>query len=295
MATTLMFHYLSSNFIENSTPDNNYILIYNKFGELKYEVNPNIAYFFSKTNYVVIREEGKTEVSLDFENASDALKAINKLNLVKSNLNQGGPTPIYIPLAGSNLIYGNLISLNNYGSDLGSITNYWRYVYASGGTFNYVNAGVIDVETINVTRINLSSGLTFAIVSAATTGEIAVCEGSYFITQSFANLISNYIATSQAIVSVPNMIIDFTPNWVGSGLIWHYSIIDVDSGGTNKQTGTIQVVYDASGNTEWTDTSTPAIGDVTCRLYPVNTAGNIYLESLTVIGNWSVTTSRIMI
>ena len=78
-----VFNYKFDNFVEIPTAESKTIKIYDKYGKLRYELDPNVCYFYSKNNAVVISVEDEKEIILDFIDQNEALRAITKLNSIK--------------------------------------------------------------------------------------------------------------------------------------------------------------------------------------------------------------------
>ena len=81
MAAT--YNYLLSNFLATPNPDDVRLRIYEKTGKLRYTIDPNISYFFTKSNIVIINVEDRNSIQLDFPNSSEAAQALAKLNQAK--------------------------------------------------------------------------------------------------------------------------------------------------------------------------------------------------------------------
>jgi hypothetical protein len=61
--------------------------IYNKYNVLVYSFIPDMAYFYYKNNYVIIKVEDQENIVLDFETNEIATEALKKLNRIKSSIN----------------------------------------------------------------------------------------------------------------------------------------------------------------------------------------------------------------
>lgn len=62
------------------------IKIYDKYGKLKYTIDPNIAFFYKSSNNLLIKVNDSNDIILDFENVTDCNNALVKLNNVKQTL-----------------------------------------------------------------------------------------------------------------------------------------------------------------------------------------------------------------
>jgi len=81
-----MATYSLDNFLGTPIPGETVLRIYDKTRKLRYEFNPNIAYFFTKGNLVIIRIEDKNDIFLDFLNALEAATAAARLNDAKKDI-----------------------------------------------------------------------------------------------------------------------------------------------------------------------------------------------------------------
>lgn len=81
-----MATYSLSNFLATTVPGDITLKIYDSYKKLKYEVNPNIAYFLAKSNVVVIRIEDRNDIYLDFNDNQEAALAAAKLNTAKKEI-----------------------------------------------------------------------------------------------------------------------------------------------------------------------------------------------------------------
>jgi len=84
----MTYNYIFDNFIENPIAGSSKIRILNKNGVFKYDINPNVSYFYTKNNFVVIKVEDEKEIALDFENSNEATRALTKLNSIKITLSK---------------------------------------------------------------------------------------------------------------------------------------------------------------------------------------------------------------
>lgn len=83
-----MATYSLSNFLATIVPGDKTLKIYNNTKKLICEVNPNISYFFTKSNISIIRVEDKNDIYLDFPSMSEAVSATAKLNEAKKQITQ---------------------------------------------------------------------------------------------------------------------------------------------------------------------------------------------------------------
>jgi hypothetical protein len=81
-----MATYSLDNFLGTPAPGETVLRIYDKTRKLRYEFNPNIAYFFTKSNLVIIRIEDKNDIYLDFTNTLEAATAASRLNDAKKDM-----------------------------------------------------------------------------------------------------------------------------------------------------------------------------------------------------------------
>ena len=104
MATT--YNYLLSNFLATPNPDDVRLRIYEKTGKLRYTIDPNISYFFTKSNIVIINVEDRNSIQLDFPNSSEAAQALAKLNQAKKDITNPGCHPE--PIVGENIVFSKM-------------------------------------------------------------------------------------------------------------------------------------------------------------------------------------------
>ena len=90
-----MATYSVSNFLATPSSTDTRMRIYDKSNKLKYTLDPNIAYFFTKTNIVIIKIEDKNDIYLDFASATEAAQSLSRLNTIKKQMTQPycPPTP----------------------------------------------------------------------------------------------------------------------------------------------------------------------------------------------------------
>ena len=81
-----VFNYKLNNFIQIPTTGDLRIRLYDKDNIFKYNVDPQIAYFYYKNNYIIIKQEDNVDISLDFETSAIAIQALQKLNTIKKDL-----------------------------------------------------------------------------------------------------------------------------------------------------------------------------------------------------------------
>jgi hypothetical protein len=107
MATT--YNYLLSNFLATPSLDDVRLRIYEKSGKLKYTIDPNIAYFFTKSNIVIIKIEDRNDIQLNFIDSNTAYQALTKLNTAKkdiTNIEKAPFTTVSID-SGTSIMYFN--------------------------------------------------------------------------------------------------------------------------------------------------------------------------------------------
>lgn len=79
----MLVNYTLDTFLSIPSDTDVKIRIYNYKGELKYVIEPNLSFFYTKNNLVIIKLEDKNEILLDFSSKLEAVKAIEKINGVK--------------------------------------------------------------------------------------------------------------------------------------------------------------------------------------------------------------------
>ena len=67
--------------------------IYDKNSKLRYTLDPHVAYFYKKSNIVIIKVEDRTDIYLDFATSANAAQALAKLNEAKRAMTQPGCSP----------------------------------------------------------------------------------------------------------------------------------------------------------------------------------------------------------
>lgn len=77
------YNYTLDTFISIPTSEDKFIKIFDKYGKLRYTVDPRLAYFYYKSNFVFIKVENSNDIVLDFENNNVAISALEKLNSVQ--------------------------------------------------------------------------------------------------------------------------------------------------------------------------------------------------------------------
>ena len=88
-----IFNYKLDNFVQIPTSGDTKIRIYDKYDKFIYSIEPKIAYFYYKNNYVIIKQEDDVNINLDFESSAIAIQALQKLNLSKKQLLELIETP----------------------------------------------------------------------------------------------------------------------------------------------------------------------------------------------------------
>ncbi|MCB1713194.1 MAG: hypothetical protein KDH96_12190 [Candidatus Riesia sp.] len=79
----MVFDYKSSNFISTPSSTDTRIRIYDKNGNLTYDIEPDLSYSYVLNNCLVIKVTNKNDITLTFETKSDAILALSKLDTVK--------------------------------------------------------------------------------------------------------------------------------------------------------------------------------------------------------------------
>lgn len=104
MAAT--YNYTLSNFLTTPAPDDTRLKISDKNGKLRYTIDPNIAYFVTKSNIVIIKIEDRNDIQLDFPNSIEAAQSLAKLNTAKKELTNPSCQPI--PIEGNNTVFSKI-------------------------------------------------------------------------------------------------------------------------------------------------------------------------------------------
>ena len=84
----MTFNYKLQNFVSEPTKTDKTLKIYTKTGKLIYSFVPDMAYFFYKNNFVIIKIEDQENIVLDFETVAIATEALKKLNRIKKTINE---------------------------------------------------------------------------------------------------------------------------------------------------------------------------------------------------------------
>lgn len=78
-----MATYSVKNFLRTPVKGDVTLKIYDTRRRLRFDINPNVAYFFTKSNIITIRIEDRNDIYLDFSNNIEAAEAASKLNDAK--------------------------------------------------------------------------------------------------------------------------------------------------------------------------------------------------------------------
>ena len=113
-----MANYSINNFVGLPNPTDTRLKIYDKANRLKYIINPNMAYFFAKSNIINIKIEDKNDIQLDFGSNQEAIDALIKLNnykkiIIESQVKPIPPDPTSTVFSKSNLNMSCLDTLND--------------------------------------------------------------------------------------------------------------------------------------------------------------------------------------
>jgi len=103
-----MANYSIQNFVGLPNPTDTRLKIYDKSARLKYIVDPNVAYFFAKSNVINIKVENKNQIQLDFATSQEAIDALIKLNNYKKIITDKDVIPTPPPFQGSVFSKSNL-------------------------------------------------------------------------------------------------------------------------------------------------------------------------------------------
>lgn len=103
-----MANYSIHNFVGLPNSTDTRLKIYDKSSRLKYIVDPNVAYFYSKSNFINIKIENKNQIQLDFSSSQEAVDALIKLNNYKKIITDKDVIPTPPPFQGSVFSKSNL-------------------------------------------------------------------------------------------------------------------------------------------------------------------------------------------
>ena len=120
-----MANYSIHNFVGLPNSNDTRLKIYDKSSRLKYIVDPNVAYFYSKSVFINIKIENKNQIQLDFSSSQEAVDALIKLNNYKKIITDKNVIPSPSPYKGavfskSNLNMSTLDTIND--GDLAVLT-----------------------------------------------------------------------------------------------------------------------------------------------------------------------------
>jgi len=250
------FTYKSSNFL--ATPKGNDInfRIYDKNGKLKYTLTPVKAYYYYKSRYVYIRQDGSNNITLDFENETDAILALKKLNDIKSQ---------YFKAESDNSDYYTKVQLNNGILD-------FRY-YTSGQTDDKFVDIDGDIMTGDLSIITLS-GDTVVSMNINQVGQL-IRGNQYLIRKTISS----------------NNFIDSFSKTMDYSVFWEYSV----KNGANIRAGVIIAAWDDVSNTiSFTHYSSMDVGNTSDIDFVVGMDGsNTYVRLLaTCTLTWDVKVLR---
>jgi len=179
----MIFNFKSINFIKIATENENSIKIYNKTGNLIYTINPDLAYFFYKNNFVIIKIDDEEDITLDFETNADAIKALSKLNDTKKKLIE----------------------------NINDKDGYYLKVELDNGILDnrYYTSGQSDLLFSTTGHSHYLTGLTDVNVSGLSLNEVLAFNGTEWVNSSFTFDLSswetNYFTSSQTLILLSGM------------------------------------------------------------------------------------------
>ena len=185
------YNYTLNTFISTPTSEDKYIKIYDKYGTLKYTVDPKLAYFYYKSNYVYIKVENSNDIVLDFESNTVAISALEKLNSVQKTIVQQAATDIDY-YTKTEFEYGVLD---------------YRY-YTNTAVTNILQDYSLTSHThalVDLTDINLSS---------VTNGEVLTYKDGEWVNSSFTFDTSAFTSNYYTIYDLSSSTSDVWINWV---------------------------------------------------------------------------------
>ncbi|NPV12867.1 MAG: hypothetical protein HPY57_13935 [Ignavibacteria bacterium] len=185
------YNYTLNTFISTPTAEDKYIKIYDKYGTLKYTVDPKLAYFYYKSNFVYIKVENSNDIVLDFESNIVAISALEKLNSVQKTIVQQQAAEIDY-YTKEEL---NLGALDNRYYTQTAITNILQDYSLTSHTHNLVE--LIDVS-----------------LSAITNNEVLVYKDGLWVNSSFTFDTSAFTSNYYTIYDLSSSTNDVWINWV---------------------------------------------------------------------------------
>ncbi len=100
-------NYTLETFLATPSAEDTKLRIYDRNRILKYTMSPELSYFFVKNNLVIIKQENQSDVILNFEDSSVAIKALSKLNAAKKTISEN-----ILPVPSTGEITFSTINLN---------------------------------------------------------------------------------------------------------------------------------------------------------------------------------------
>lgn len=259
--TASVYTYSTKNFLAIPKGNDISLRIYDRCSKLKYTITPGDCYFYYKSRYVYIKQQGYNNIALDFETEQEAAKAITMLNTAKSK---------FFKSKSESRDYYNKNEMNN-----GIMFPLYddRYVNEGGDTMS----GDLIITTL--TRSSTDTGETWGVINMNISELGQLIRGNQ-------HLIKKENMTSSGYVDSFNInTIEFIDEF---SVFWEYAVKD----GQNIRAGSIVAAWDEmSKNVSFSHTSTMDVGNTEDVDFDVDFDGSgKYVRLFTNIssGTWKI-------
>lgn len=169
-------NYTLETFLATPSAEDTKLRIYDRNRILKYTMSPELSYFFVKNNLVIIKQENQSDVILNFEDSSVAIKALSKLNAAKKTISEN-----ILPVPSTGEITFSTINLNmpalvtNSDGDLACNTPVGELPTSNIRVF--INGVEVNVGATMDCFFSPDGGVTKRPISGATTGDLLYWNG----------------------------------------------------------------------------------------------------------------------
>lgn len=245
------YTYKTQNFLADPKGNDTNLRIYDRAGNLRFNINPTNSYFYSKERYVYIKQEGLNSIALDFKTEQEALKAILLLNKAKAKF----------------------YTIEQDSKD------YYTKTELDGGILFPIN----DPRYVNIDGDTMTGDL---IIQTLQGGEIV----NMNIDQMGQLIRGNQTLSVTENLSSPNYIDSFNKS-IDFSVFWEYAVKDTSSGINLRAGSIVAAWDDVSNTISHSHTSTMDIGDTTGIDFNVDMDGSNTIVRLYVnitSGNWTI-------
>jgi len=187
----ITFNYDLSNFINTPTTSDKNIKIFDKYGVLKYSLDPSTSYLFYRNNIVYIKIDNSDDVQLDFETSEIAILALTKLN---------DAAKIIIQQAANDIDYYTKTELNAGYLDTRYITN------------TAITNILVDYTT--TAHTHYLTGLTDVVLSAVTNDQVLVYKDGFWVNTAFTFDVSAFTSNYYTIDDLSSSATTVNINWI---------------------------------------------------------------------------------